>query len=152
MNKLQLIDMTLRQFQSDESRKLTFKQKLEIARNLDRLRVDAIELPPISSSKADQLTNRTISSMVSARISAAVDISAPNVDETWESIRSAKSASLNIIAPLSTVLMEYSCHLKAPAMLDKITALSAFLSPKPVRQRIVCSCCPPSKSSNSQLS
>ena len=71
MKKLQLIDMTLRQ----ENREMTFKEKLEIARSLDRLKVDALEVPPISGSKADQLANRTIASMISCRISAAVELS-----------------------------------------------------------------------------
>ncbi len=121
MKKLQLIDMTLRRTQAEGARELTFKEKLEIARSLDRLRVDAIELAPISGSKADLLTNRTIASMVSARISAGVDISAPHTEETWESVRTARSASLNLLTPVSTVLMEYSCHKKAPAMLELIT-------------------------------
>ena len=119
--KLQVIDMTLRQDENETGRTLSFKEKLEIARSLDRLRVDAIELAPISGSKADLLANRTIASMVSARISAAVDIAGPHLQETWDSIRSAKSPSLNILAPVSTVLMEYAAHKKAPAMLEAVT-------------------------------
>ena len=38
MKKLQLIDMTLRRTQADGARDLTFKEKLEIARRLDRRR------------------------------------------------------------------------------------------------------------------
>ena len=117
MKKLQLMDMTLRQ---TDKRELSFKEKLEIARTLDRLKVDVIELPPISGSRADQLANRTIASMVSTGISAAVDAAAGNIDETWESIRGAKHPSLNILAPVSTVLMEYTCHKKAPAMLESV--------------------------------
>ncbi len=118
MKKLLLIDMTLRQ----QNREMTFKEKLEIARSLDRLKVDALELPPISGSKADQLANRTIASMLSCRISAAVDLAAEgSVEETWESVRNAKVPSLNLLAPVSTVLMEYSCHKKAPAMLEAVS-------------------------------
>ncbi len=120
MKKVQMIDMTLRQMTNRGNREMTFKEKLEIARTLDRLKVDAIELAPISAGKAEQLANRTIASMVSARVSAAVDISVGNIEETWDSIRSAREPSLNILVPVSTVLMEYSCHKKAPAMLEKV--------------------------------
>ncbi len=120
MRTLKFIDMTLRQASSARGRELSFKEKLEIARSLDRLRADTIELAPISGSKADQLANRTIASMVVTRISAAVDIAAGNVEETWESVRTAKKPKLNIIAPVSTVQMEYTCHRKAPAMLEAI--------------------------------
>ena len=120
MKTLKFIDMTLRQASSARGRELTFKEKLEIARSLDRLRADTIELAPISGKKADQLANRTIASMVVTRISAAVDISVGNVEETWESVRTAKKPKLNIIAPVSTVQMEYTCHKKAPVMLETI--------------------------------
>ena len=75
MRTLKFIDMTLRQAANARGRELSFKEKLEVARSLDRLKADTIELAPISDSKADQLANRTIASMVVTRISAAVDIS-----------------------------------------------------------------------------
>ena len=121
MRTLKFIDMTLRQAAVLRGRELSFKEKLEIARSLDRLRADTIELAPISGSKADQLANRTIASMVATRISAAVDISVGNIEETWESVRPAKKPKLNILAPVSTVQMEYACHKKAPAMLELIS-------------------------------
>ena len=81
MKTLKFIDMTLRQAGPSFGKVLSFKEKLEIARSLDRLRADTIELAPISGSKADQLANRTIASMVQTRISAAVNIADGNVEE-----------------------------------------------------------------------
>lgn len=120
MKTLKFIDMTLRQAGPSFGKVLSFKEKLEIARSLDRLRADTIELAPISGSKADQLANRTIASMVQTRISAAVNIADGNVEETWESVKIAKKPKLNLIAPVSTVQMEYLSHKKAPAMLAAI--------------------------------
>ena len=120
MKTLKFIDMTLREADAIRGRELTFKEKLEIARSLDRLKADTIELAPISGSKADQLANRTIASMVSTRISAAVDISAGNIEETWESVSTAKKPKLHLLVPVSPVQMEYTCHKKAPAMIDLI--------------------------------
>ena len=121
MRTLKFIDMTLRQASAQRGRELTFKEKLEVARSLDRLKADTIELAPISGSKADQLANRTIASMVATRISAAVDISVGNIEETWESVRTAKKPKLNLLVPVSTVQMEYTCHKKASTMLEAIT-------------------------------
>ena len=120
MKTLKFIDMTLRQAGPSFGKVLSFKEKLEIARSLDRLRADTIELAPISGSKADQLANRTIASMVQTRISAAVNIADGNVEETWESVKTAKKPKLNLIAPVSPVQMEYISHKKAPAMLAAI--------------------------------
>ena len=120
MKTIQLIDMTLRQSAALRDGALTFKERLEIARGLDRLKVDAIELPPITAGKADQLSNKTIASLVNVGLSAAVDVTSDAVDETWDSIRGAKSPRLNVLAPVSPVQMEYAAHRKAPAMLAAI--------------------------------
>ena len=120
MRTIKLMDMTLRETGIIRDSVLSFKEKLEIARVLDRLKVDAIELAPIYGQKADELANKTIASMVATGVCAAVDISTGNVEETWESIRNARSPRLNLIAPVSPVQMEYTCHKKAPAMLQEI--------------------------------
>ena len=116
MKTIKMIDMTLR-----EAGSLSFKEKLEIARSLDRLKVDAIELAPIRGGKADVLANRTIAAMVSGVVSASVDIAQPLVDESWESVRGARHPHLNLLVPVSPVQMEYTCHKKAPAMLKAIS-------------------------------
>ncbi|MBR2189879.1 MAG: hypothetical protein IJ860_10830, partial [Eubacterium sp.] len=120
MRTIKIIDVTLRESGALRESALTFKEKLEIARTLDRLNADVIELPPITGAKADQLTNKTIASMVNTVLSAEVDAASGNVEETWESIRSARQPRLTVTAPVSTVQMEYASHKKAPAMLETI--------------------------------
>ena len=122
MKTIKFIDVTLKESTALRDGALSFKEKLEIARSLDRLKVDVIELPPISGGKADQLANKTIAATVSAALSAQVDIAAGNVDETCESVRNARHPQLNLLAPVSPVQMEYTCHKKAPAMLEAIKA------------------------------
>ena len=122
MKTIKLIDMTLRAATALRDNPLSFKEKLEIARSLDLLRADVIELEPIAGSKADELANKTIAAMVSSTLSAAVDIAHDNVEETWESIRGARQPRLNLLVPVSPVQMEYNCHKKAPAMLKEIAA------------------------------
>ena len=120
MKTIKLIDMTLSQLPALRGGALSFKEKLEIARGLDRLKVDGIELAPIDGSKADQLANKTIAAMVAAPLTASVDAAAGDVDAAWESVRAAKQPRLNLLAPLSPVQMEYTCHKKAPAMLQAV--------------------------------
>ena len=122
MKTMKLIDMTLCQASALREGALTFKEKLEIARTLDRLKVDSIELPPIAGGKADQLANRTIAATVGAAIIAEVDVADTDAaDVTWESVRTARHPRLNVVAPVSPVQMEYTCHKKAPAMLKAIS-------------------------------
>ena len=120
MKNIKIVDITLRESMCLRENALSFKEKLEIARSLDRIRVDAIELAPIVSGKADQLSNKTIASVVNAALTATVQIGTDSVEEAWESIRTAKHPQLNLLAPTSSVQMEYACHKKAPAMLELI--------------------------------
>ena len=118
MKNLKFIDTTLRISEGLRSRELSFKEKIEIARILDRLKADTIELPPIAASKANALANRTIASMTKTRISAAVELSADDIEASWESVCGAEKAKLNLLVPVSPVQMEYVCHKKGPAILE----------------------------------
>ncbi len=120
MKTIKLIDMTLREVNALREGALSFKEKLEIARGLDRLKVDGIELAPVSGGKADVLSNKTIAAMVQTAIVASVDVASGSLEDTWESVRGGKHPRLNLLAPLSPALMEYSCHKKAPAMLELV--------------------------------
>ena len=122
MKTIKLIDMTLALLPTLREGALTFKEKLEIARGLDRLKVDGIELAPIDGGKADQLAGKTIAAMVTSPLIAGVDVATGDVAATWESVRGAKQPRLNLLAPLSPALMEYTCHKKAPAMLEAVRA------------------------------
>lgn len=123
MKTIQISDVTLRMA---EASALSFKERVEIARTLDRLGVDAIELPVLRDGKAGALSNKTIASVVSsARLSAAVGMTEESVEETWESVKGARQAALHVMLPASSVQMEYLCHKKAPAILELARELTA---------------------------
>ena len=121
MRTMKLIDITLREGAVIRGRALSFKEKLEIARSLDRLKSDTIELAPIGTGKAEELSNSTIASMVKSRISACVNIADGDIEKTWNSIQVAGKPKLNLLVPVSPVQMEYTCHKKDKAMLSLIT-------------------------------
>ena len=124
MKTIKISDVTLRQTARQHAASISFKERIEIARTLDRLHADAIELPAIRDAKADMLANKTIASVVgSAVLSAACGMSEESVAEAWESVRGAKKPGLHILAPVSAIQMEYQCHKKAPAMAELIRTL-----------------------------
>ena len=106
MRTMKLIDITLREGAVIRGRALSFKEKLEIARSLDRLKSDTIELAPIGTGKAEELSNSTIASMVKSRISACVNIADGDIEKTWNSIQVAGKPKLNLLVPVSPVQME----------------------------------------------
>lgn len=117
MNQICIMDSTL--CQADNN--CTFREKLEIGRQLERAKVDVIELPAIINEKADTLLVRTIASFSkNAVISVAAGDSLKSVELAAEALSTAKKASIRIELPVSPVNMEYVCHRKPAKMLEWI--------------------------------
>lgn len=111
--KIKIADKTL----CKESNAFSFKEKIEIARQLEKLNVDVIELPEIENAKADTLLIKTIASFVKeAVISVAVGMSKEGVERAANALSTAQKPRLRIELPVSTVGMEYTCHKKADKM------------------------------------
>ena len=106
---------------------LSFREKNNIARCLDDIGVDAIELPPIGNVKEDTIVYRTLASGVKrAALCVMAGDTEDSVRAAYESVRTAVKPCLQIALPVSTVQMEYTYHLKADSMLARITALVKF--------------------------
>ncbi|MBQ8741006.1 MAG: hypothetical protein IJY79_05610 [Clostridia bacterium] len=116
MKQIKIADATL----CRENSHFSFKEKIEIARQLENLNVDIIEFPEIVNAKADILLIKTISSFVKKSvISVAAGIGENSVDNAITALSAAKNPQVRIELPVSPVGMEYTCHKKP----DKILAL-----------------------------
>lgn len=123
MKKIMVSDKTLKVVDG-QGLFLKFREKLAIAERLDLARVNAIELPALSNSKEDEVVCRTIASSVkNAIVKIPVGDNAESVEKAFNCIKSANSYCLQVVMPVSTALMEYNYHLKAPAMQEKIGEL-----------------------------
>ncbi len=99
----------------------SFKEKIEIARQLQKLNVDIIELPAIRSVRTDILLIRTISSFVKKSvISVAADFSEESIVQAADALRNTEHPRIRIELPVSPVGMEYTCHKKPEKMLEQI--------------------------------
>ncbi len=122
MKKILVSDMTLsKAFVNFD---LSFKEKIEIAKLLDKLCVSVIELAPASGSKVDDVLIRTICScMKNSIVSLPVALSENGVNEAYELIKNAKKKRLQVNVPMSTVQMEYICHKKPAAVLEMVSEI-----------------------------
>lgn len=122
--KLMVTDVTLREFAARRDSSLSFRESLEMARGLERLGVDAIALPPIVNVKADTLLVRTIASAVrGCTLSLPVGYTEESVAAAWNALSGAAKPQLCVSLPVSTVQMEYICHMKAPKLLAAVESL-----------------------------
>ena len=113
MRKVKIADTTL----CRENNSFSFKEKIEIARQLDKLHIDIVELPEIVNSKADVLLVRAISAFVKHGVlSVGAGMTEQSVDNAAEAISAATKGAIRIELPVSPVGMEYTCHLKPAKM------------------------------------
>ena len=124
MNRIRISDVTMKQGSQEVS--LSFKEKIELAKLLDKLCVSVIELEGIRSPKIDALRIKSIASAVGSSILAVpVQLDTQSVTETWNALRGAKHPRLQVCAPVSSVQMEYLYHKKPEAMLTAVCAAVA---------------------------
>ncbi len=117
-------DITLRIAAEEKRETLSFREKLQIVKSMDCSGIDRIELGAMDGTKADAVVHRTVAENA---CNAAVVIDAGQTDAeiaaAWDVVKAAKKPVLQIVISASTVQMEYIYHVKAPQMLEKITAL-----------------------------
>lgn len=119
MKQIKISDVTMKQ--SSESFSLSFKEKIELSKLLDKLGVSVIELEGIESSRIDALRIKSIAAAVSNSIVAVpVQLSNESIAQTWNALQQAKHPRLQVCAAVSSVQMEYLFHKKPDAMLEAI--------------------------------
>ena len=120
METIRISDITMKKL-AESGASLSFKGKLEIAKLLDRLHISVIEAEGLSGSRADALRIKSIASAVKDCIVAVpVELTANSVSAVWEAVKDARYPRLQVVAPASTVQMEYLSHKKPEAMLSAI--------------------------------
>lgn len=120
MKTIRISDVTMKQRTGEIS--LSFKEKIELAKLLDKLGVSVIELEGIRNSRTDALLIKSIASAVQKSVVAVpVELSSDSVQQTWNALRLAKKPRLQVCAPVSSVQMEYLFHKKPDAMLRAVS-------------------------------
>lgn len=120
MKKLIISDVTMKQ--SAEGFALSFKEKIELAKLLDKLGVSVIELEGIQEIRTDSLRIKSIAAAVTNSVVAVpVQLNAESVAQTWSALSQAKHPRLQVCAAVSSVQMEYLFHKKPDAMISTIS-------------------------------
>ena len=101
---------------------LSFREKIELCRLIDKLGVSTIELCEIRQQKIDRLLIKSICSAVQKAVVAVPVIltDEASVQLTWEALKEARRARLQVVAPVSSVQMEYMLHLKPAGLCETV--------------------------------
>ncbi|MBQ5749377.1 MAG: hypothetical protein IIV87_04390, partial [Oscillospiraceae bacterium] len=122
MHTITISDITMKQAAQSAEFSLSFKEKLEIPKLLDKLGADVIELEGIKQPKVDALRIKsTAMSVRNSIVAVPVQLDAQNVQEVWAALTAAQRPRLQVPAPVSAIQMEYLCHKKPDALLAAIS-------------------------------
>lgn len=121
MKTVRIADVTLKEGTKASGTTLSFKEKIEIAKLLDRVSVDVIEMPAIENEAADSLLLKTVASLLkNSTLSVCVGTTEESVKAAWQAVKDAKKKRLTVSLPTSTVQMEYLCKCKPAKMIEII--------------------------------
>ena len=119
MKQIRISDITMKQ--STDQFSLSFKEKIELSKLLDRLGVSVIELEGIDNARVDTLRIKSIAAAVKDSIVAVpVALSLENVNQVWNALSGANKPRLQVCAAVSDVQMEYLYHKKPDAMFQAV--------------------------------
>ena len=119
MNTIKLSDVTMKQ--ACEELSLSFKEKIELAKLLDKLGVSVIELEGIQNARIDSLRIKSIATAVTgSTVAVPVSLTPESPAQVWAALQLAKKPRLQVCAAVSAVQMEYLFHKKPEAMLAAI--------------------------------
>ncbi|MBE6643928.1 MAG: hypothetical protein E7612_00955 [Ruminococcaceae bacterium] len=120
MKQIKISDATMKQI--SENFCLSFKEKIEFSKLLDRLGVDVIELEGIDSPRIDSLRIKSIAAAVSeSTVAVPVAMNDKSIEDSWSALKEAKKPRLQVTAPTSAVQIEYLFHKKPDAMISAIS-------------------------------
>ncbi|HBQ85323.1 MAG TPA: 2-isopropylmalate synthase, partial [Syntrophomonas sp.] len=107
-NRIYLFDTTLRDGEQSPGVSLNVEEKLEIARQLERLGVDVLEAGFPVSSPGDFLAVKNIAEKVRGPVIAALcRASRSDIDRTWEALKNAESPRIHTFIATSDVHLKY---------------------------------------------
>ncbi len=124
MEKIRISDVTMKQ--AAEGFSLSFKEKIELSKMLDKLGVDVIEIEGIENPRTDALRIKSIATAVmGSTVAVPVALNKESVAATWNALQQAKKPRLQVVAPVSSVQMEYLSHKKPDAMVSTVVEIVA---------------------------
>ncbi len=120
-NKIYVFDTTLRDGEQSPGVSLNVHEKLEIARQLQKLNVDIIEAGfPISSHGDFEAVSAIAKEIKGPVITALARINKKDIDRAWEAVKAAESSRIHTFIATSEIHMKYKLRMTREQVLEKI--------------------------------
>lgn len=117
-NKLIVFDTTLRDGEQTPGVNLNLNEKLEIAKQLERLGVDVIEAGFPAASPGDFTAVRTVAENVNCTVAALCRCVKSDIEKGWEAVSIAKKPRIHVFLATSEIHMKYKLRMSSDEVLN----------------------------------
>lgn len=120
---IKIFDTTLRDGEQSPGCSMNLKEKIEMAKQLEKMKVDIIEAGFAITSPGDFESVQTISSVVKDCTVASLSRAAEkDIDASWEALKKAADPRIHIVIATSPIHMKYKLMMEPDAVIEKSVA------------------------------
>jgi 2-isopropylmalate synthase len=121
---IKIFDTTLRDGEQSPGCSMNLAEKVELAKQLERMNVDVIEAGFAISSPGDFLSVKTIAETIENSVVASLARAVPmDIDRAWEAVSSAKQPRIHTFLATSPIHMEYKLSMTPEQVLETSEAM-----------------------------
>ncbi len=120
MSRIKIFDTTLRDGEQSPGCSMNLKEKIEVAKCLERLKVDVIEAGFAISSPGDFESVQTIAGSVKdCTVASLARATAKDIDCAWEAVKNAADPRIHLFIATSPLHMEYKLKMTPEQVLER---------------------------------
>ena len=124
---IKIFDTTLRDGEQSPGCSMNLKEKIEMAKQLERMRVDIIEAGFAISSPGDFQSVKTIAETIKeCKVASLARATEKDIDRAWEAVQNAKHPVIHTFIATSPIHMEYKLKMKPEEVFEQSVAMVKY--------------------------
>jgi len=126
-DQVKIFDTTLRDGEQAPGCSMNLREKIEVARALERMKVDIIEAGFAISSPGDFESVRAIAQAVrDCTVASLARANTKDIDAAWEAVKVAADPRIHVFIATSPIHMEYKLRMRPEEVLEQTAAMVAY--------------------------
>ena len=131
MKRIKIFDTTLRDGEQSPGCSMNLNEKIEMARQLEKLGVDVIEAGFAIAAPMDFKSVQTIASVVeNATVASLARCTKGDIDAAWDAVKEARHPRIHVFLATSDIHMEYKLRMTREQVLATITEMVGYAHSK----------------------
>ena len=127
MEQVKIFDTTLRDGEQSPGCSMNLREKIEVAKCLEKMHVDIIEAGFAIASPGDFESVKTISETIRGCTIASLARSTPkDIDTAWEAVKGAADPRIHVFIATSPLHMEYKLKMSPEKVLERAGEMVAY--------------------------